>query len=154
MKKRDNLGVIAPKLASKHTSTIDHTAHEQMQEMLKDWDANMLACINDAKSKFPKDFFIVVETKKEPLMHNVLRNYFVARQSCPTPTYDNTVYRYHRNDEIVELLWVLPSQATCKMMRDRSLEIPAEERELLQYVLDDADGTLLQRSLVINKEIL
>lgn len=154
MKKRDNIGIIAPDLASKHESTIDHTAHEQMQEMLKEWDKNMLECIQDAKSKFHKDFFIVVETKKEPLMHNVLRNYFIARQSCPTPMYDNTVYRYHRNDDIVELLWVLPSKATCDMMRNRALEIPAEERELLQYVLDDADGTLLQRSLIINKEIL
>lgn len=154
MSKKDTVGAIAANLAGKHESTIDHSVHEQMQAMLVEWDKNMFESVEKGKQSFHSDFFIVVETKKEPLMKNVLRNYFIVRQSCPTPMYDNTVYRYHRNDEHIELLWVLPSKDTCYMMKSRALEIPLEERELLQFVLDDADGTLLQKSLIINKEIL
>jgi hypothetical protein len=38
-------------------------------------------------------------------------------------------------------------------MRTRFLELPEEERQLLQYVLDDADGTLLALSKKLNGEI-
>lgn len=154
MKKRETVGSISANLSSQHEQVVDHSSQEQMQEMLVDWDNKIMESVQEGIRKFDRDFFIVVETKKEPLMNNVLRNYFIVRQSCPTPSYDNAVYHYHRSDEHIELLWVLPSKETCAMMKSRSLEIPAEQRELLQFVLDDADGTLLQKSLILNKEIL
>jgi hypothetical protein len=133
---------------------LDHSAEEQMREMLELWETNLLECIERGKKEFPHDFYIVVDTKKEPKMQNVLRNVFIPRSTCPTPTYDNSVYKYHRSDENLEFLWVLPSKSTCSMMKDRALEIPEDQKELLQFVLDDADGTLLRRCKTLNKEII
>jgi hypothetical protein len=99
------------------------------------------------------DFYLVVETKKEPKMQNVLRNYFFHRSSCPTPTYDNTVYKYHKADDRIEFLWVLPSKQVCKMIKDYAVELSADQRELVKFVLDDADGTLLKRCKQLNGEL-
>ena len=86
-------------------------------------------------------------------MKNVIRNYFIHRKTCPTPTYDNVVYRYNFKDEFIELLWVLPSRDTYNMMLNRAVEIPKEQHELLQYVLDDHDGTLLHICKQLNGEL-
>jgi hypothetical protein len=39
------------------------------------------------------------------------------------------------------------------MMKNNPLEIPKEERQLLQFVLEDADGTLLNKCKKLNGEI-
>ncbi len=135
-----------------HATPADHSAEEQMREQLNDYERNVFEAVENGKKQFDYDFYIVVETKKEPKMKNVIRNYFFTRSTCPTPTYDNSVYKYHRSSEQLEFLWVLPSKETCFMMKDHALEIPKEERELLQFVLDDADGTLLKRCKMLNGE--
>ena len=151
--KRETVGKISTDLLW-GAQELDHSPEEQMREMLDLWESNLLECIERGKKEFPHDFYIVVDTKKEPKMQNVLRNVFIPRSTCPTPTYDNSVYKYHRSDENLEFLWVLPSKATCSMMKDRALEIPEDQKDLLQFVLDDADGTLLRRCKKLNKEIV
>lgn len=151
--KRETVGKISTDLLW-GAQELDHSAEEQMREMLELWESNLLECIERGKKEFAHDFYIVVDTKKEPKMQNVLRNVFIPRSTCPTPTYDNSVYKYHRGDENLEFLWVLPSKATCSMMKDRALEIPEDQKDLLQFVLDDADGTLLRRCKTLNKEII
>jgi hypothetical protein len=132
---------------------LDHSAYEQMQQQLEDYENNFIECLEAGKKIYPHDFYIVVETKKEPKLKNVLRNYFIHRQSCPTPTYDNAVHKYHKADDRLEFLWVLPSKETYQMMLSHALEIPSEERDLLQFVLDDADGTLLKKCKKLNGEL-
>lgn len=153
MKKKDTVGKVALDLLLENPTYLDHSAHEQMQEQLNEYEAHIIECIESAKRIYPHDFYIVVETKKEPKLNNVLRNYFIHRATCPTPTYDNVVYKYHRSDDNLEFLWVLPSRDVYRMMMSRALEIPAEERELLQFVLDDSDGTLLRQCKMLNGEI-
>lgn len=136
----------------KDAKLLDYSAHEQMQEMLTDYDKNLMDCIDRGCAMFDKDFFIEVITKKEKLLKNVLRNYFVPRLSCPTPTYDQTVYKYNRTDEFPEFLWVLPSKETYNMMVDRFLEIDESEKQLLQFVLDDSNGDLLRKCKILNGE--
>lgn len=152
MAKRDTVGKTSLDLLQK-SDYLDHSAHEQMQEQLQEYEKNIFECLSSGKKQYDNDFYIVVETKKESKLNNVLRNYFIHRISCPTPTYDNVVYKYHRKEDQIEFLWVLPSKATCKMMRENALEIVPEERELLQYVLDDADGTLLRKCKMLNGEL-
>lgn len=154
MTKRETAGKISLDLLQK-SDYLDHSAHEQMQHQLNetDFETNMMNCMQDGIKKYPSNFYIVVQTKKEPKLSNILRNYYYHRWTCPTPTYDNAVFRYHRADECLEFLWVLPSKATYNMMKNRPLEIPAQERELLQFVLDDADGTLLKICKTLNGEL-
>ena len=136
----------------KGAKLLDYSAHEQMQEMLTDYDKNLMESIERGCSQFDGDFFIEVITKKEKLLKNILRNYFIPRSTCPTPTYDQTVYKYNLKDEFPEFLWVLPSQETYKMMQERFLEISPEEQDLLGFVLADSNGDLLRKCKQLNGE--
>lgn len=147
---RETVGKIAVDLMAKEPETKDPI--EQMREQLSEYEKNFYECLAAHKSVFPGDFYIVVLTKKEPLMQNVLRNYFMARQSCPTPDYDQAVYRYIRADERIDFLWIIPSRDTCKLFKKNALQIHPTERELLNFVLAFADGSLFKLCKELNGE--
>ena len=98
------------------------------------------------------DFYVVVNTKKERLMDNVIRNYFYHRKSCPTPEWDQVVYKYKYSSGELEFMWVVPSMHTCKMFKENLLSIDKKEKELLQFVLDYEDGTLFRLAKKENGE--
>lgn len=150
-KKRKTIGKISRDLTIKNEK-IDHTPREQMLEQLTDYDKNIHECIESSKKKYDSDFYIVVLTKKERLMQNVIRNYFLARGSCPTPEYDQTVYKYKKNAGIVEYLWTVPAADTCTYLIANALTLPEQERDLLEFVMDFLDGTLLRHSKKLNGE--
>ncbi len=147
---RENVGKIASDLLEKKEGPIDVV--EQRRAMQEKYIDNLIECAYSNKSVFTGDFFIVVETKTEPLIPNVARNYFFARQTCPTPTYDESVYRYIREDDKIEYLWTLPSKEACYYLRDHAVETHPEQRQLLLFVLSFFDGTLLQRCQELNHE--
>lgn len=149
--KKQTMGAIALDLV-KSASDNTHNAHDQMQESLTDWDKNIFECVDRLKAQFISDFYLVVITKKEKLLENVLRNYFTGRLSCPTPDYDQTVYRFDRKKEVLEFLWVVPSKDTCLSLKNNALEVHPEERQLLQFVLDFADGSLFRKAKELNGE--
>ncbi len=146
---RQKVGKISYDLWNKKPEAAD--PYEQMREQLSDYDKELFSCLEQAKKTYPGDFYVVVITKKERLMPNVMRNYFFARSTCPTPDYDQTVYLYTKVDDSVEFLWVIPSKQACLYMLNNVLEI--QEKELLQFVLDFSDGTLMKKALILNKEI-
>lgn len=150
--KRKTVGQISSELIVNGMDNT-HSAEEQMREQLNDYELNINESIRKGKSEYTSDFFVVVLTKKERLMKNVLRNYFITRITCPTPEYDQAVYRYDRKKESVDFLWVVPSKHTCEMYKKYTLEVPKEEYELLRFVLDFEDGTLFKQALLFNKEI-
>lgn len=123
------------------------------REMHKDYEDNIYQCIARGQKDIDGDFFVVVETKKERLLPNVMRNYFFYRHSCPTPTTDQTVYKYHDKDSRLEFLWVVPSKDTCEHFAMNALQVSPEEKGLLHFVLSYRDGTLLQRCKQENKEL-
>lgn len=150
---RKTVGKHSVDLLSKKPETRDPIALQR--EMQREFEQNLTSCMERGKRTFVgKDFFVVVETKREPLMENVIRNYFFFRQSCPTPTYDNTVYHYHSNGDWMEFLWVVPSKDTCELFKRNALNIHPEERDLLDNVLLFFDGSLLELAKRLNGEVL
>ena len=87
---RPTVGRVATDLMKKQPDTLSPI--EQMRENLTDYEKNVYECIATHRKVFPGVFYIVVLTKRERLLNNVIRNYFLARLSCPTPDYDQTVY--------------------------------------------------------------
>jgi hypothetical protein len=150
MKKKPTVGKVATDLLAK--PEIQHTVIDQMRENLTDYDKNIFLCVEQAKKTFPGDFYVVVECKKERLLHNVIRNYFFARHSCPTPTWDQTVYKYHKDREWLEFLWVIPSQDACEYLTINKHYVAESEYELLKFVLSYNDGTLLEQAKKLNGE--
>jgi len=125
---------------------------ELEREIHKDYEKNLSICIDSGIKNYDTDFFVVVLVKKERLLENVLRNLFLHRSTCPSPEYDQSVYKYHRTTGAIEFIWVVPSKETCEMFTLNALQIVGGERSLLTYVLDFSDGTLLRKSKELNGE--
>ena len=148
--KKKTVGALSAELQSKDPESRDPIELER--EMHTDYEKNFWECLNSYKKECDTDFYIVVLTKKERIMQNVLRNYFFARSTCPTPDYDQAVYRYDALNEKVEFLWVIPSRDTCFLLKENALHVAPEEKELLKFVLDFADSTLYNLAKKLNKE--
>lgn len=112
----------------------------------------LIACVNIHKAFFPADFFIVVITKTEPLMPNVMRNFFAARLSCPTPDYDQSVYKYDHKKEEITYLWTIPSKDACIYLLNNASSVDKSEQDLLKFVQSFSDGTLFRIAQVMNHE--
>jgi len=113
---------------------------------------HLFEAVENGKKQFHGDFFIVVLSKRERLLTKVFRNYFFARQSCPTPTYDQTVFRYLRNDDVIEFIWTVPDLETATVFKANRHQVAPEEMELLKFVLDFYDGTLDKIAKTLNNE--
>lgn len=149
---RETVGSLSRSLMLKEPDTRDPIELER--EMHKDYEKNILLCIEDGKKYYKNFFYIIVITKKERLMPNVLRNYFFHRSSCPTPDYDQALYRYTIHDDKIEFLWVIPSKDTCLTFTHNVTQIVPEELGLLRFILDFADGTLYKKTKQLNGEEL
>lgn len=150
-KREKTVGQLSQELLQKEPEQASAIDYEQ--EIHKGYVDHILECAERSKAIYPEDFYIVVETKKEKLMPNVIRNYIFGRSSCPTPSYDQTVYRFHRQNEKIEFLWVVPSRDICHLLVDNALNVDNEERDLLNFVLDFNDKTLLKRAKILNGEV-
>lgn len=150
MQKRETVGKIATSLMQKQDIPISPIEIER--EAHKDYGKNLLQCFDEARKIYPDNFFLVVITKKEPLLENVLRNYFFHRSTCPTPDYDQAVYRYVKKDDAIEFLWVIPSKDACLYLKKNAKLVIPDEHSLLNYVLRFADGTLYAWAKRLNDE--
>lgn len=148
--KRKTVGAVAKELASKEAPT--RSAYELSQAALKEWEQGVIECIDNNKRVFTGDFFVVVLTKRERLMHNVFRNFYHAQLSCPTPNYDQAVYRYSRRDDAVDFIWVIPDRETCHVYIEQSSQVHPEEYEFLKLIQEFKDGTLFELALKLNGE--
>lgn len=144
-KTKKKLGQISQELIqSQIDSPPTHTFEEQGKEMMTGYVDNLIECSKNGVKQFPqKDFFIVVRTKKEPLMLNVLRNYFTPQAFCPRPDYDQAVFLYKHKDEVIEHIWVVPDRDVCLyflMYPDNATN--DDERAMVDFIQKFADKKL------------
>jgi hypothetical protein len=116
------------------------------REVNKDYYAEINKAINCHKD-WTDPFYVVVLTKKERLMENVVRRYFIARKSLPTPQWDQTCWRFDPKSGDLRFIWCLPDENTAKWMAGNPTEIPTEQYQLLKFVLDMLDKKLYRRYL-------
>ncbi len=147
---RETVGKISSELLQKTPESRDPI--ELQRAMQSEYIHELKECITSHIKLFDDDFYIVVITKNEKLMPNVFRNYFSARLSCPTPDYDQAVFKYFKQTEHAQFLWVIPSKDACCHLRDNASHIVPEEQELLKYVLQFFDGSLLKLAKKMNNE--
>jgi hypothetical protein len=148
---RQTVGSLSTDLQLKQTHAV--SVIDQMRENLTDFEKNVHECVETHKSKFPNDFFVIVITKKERLMENVIRNYFFARLTCPTPDYDQIVYKYDSKNDHIQFIWVIPSRDTCFLLIENWQQVTAVERELLNFIMKFKMGKLMKLAQELNKEI-
>lgn len=149
---RDNVGVISKKILEKDGELVN--ARDTLSGREQRYEKKLLETIDDGKKSHPNQvFYIQIITRKPKVLQGTaVDNRFVVRLSCPTPTYHQTVFKYHPKADDIELLWTLPDLFICEMIRDNSLFIDPEIKESSSYVLDFYDGTLDKLCKKLNNE--
>jgi len=133
-------------------STDKHEVNDIIPEEFKDITKKLENIVLDGVKTYIGNFFVVIESKRERLMPNVVRNYIFHRLSCPTPHYDQTVYAYNRQKDEIECLWSIPEKHTVQAIVENPIEYYSRAPEMTQIALDFNDGTLLHRALEIVKK--
>lgn len=148
---RDTVGKIALELQKKAPETTD--VNEQGEWMTQNYLAELYECLLDYKVKNTNtDFFIEVQTVKTRLLTNVIRNYFIARLSCPTPNYDQTVWQYKYKDDELFLVWTIPNREHCFKLLENVAIIDPSIKELTDNVVAFATGELYRLCKKLNNE--
>jgi hypothetical protein len=123
------------------------TVEETLDEMTPKYFAELkLACEGNEKN-FDPPFYVVVLRKKEFWTDNVLRQWFVARQTRPSPkilrqdypNHDHDVWKYDQRTGDVALQWTLPTaQDSDSILRNAQYY----HSDLLHWITDFNKGTL------------
>ena len=150
MKNKKKVGELAYELLSKPEKNV--SVIDQTRANLEAFEKNMFECAERGKQEHRGVFYIVVITKKERLMPNVLRNYFFHRTTCPTPDWDQSVYQYNPSDDAFVYLWSVPAKDVCEYLLHHKLVVDHTEHELLKNVLDFYNGKLLAKAQELNGE--
>lgn len=140
-KKNDEINAIDLQKEIHKGTFSDRSYEDQVQEAVK------RGCKN-----FEEDFFVVVLFKKERLLQNVLRQYFFPRISCPTPQYDQVVYKYEKKKEKISFIWVIPDIQSCRHIPDFGPLLPEEQQQFVQFIRDFRWGRLDKLCAKLNGE--
>lgn len=99
---------------------------QSVEETLEAWGPDFAIelenCIQDNKDKFDGPFYIFVLTKKEMWATNLVRNWFIARNTAPDmgpmmldyPHATKTLYKIDPRAGALELVWTLPGLEDCR----------------------------------------
>lgn len=147
--KKKKVGAASLELSAKAPESRDPI--ELQREMMKDYCDEVIKCAMHGKQYYKGTFYVVVITKKERLMHNVLRSYYLHRKTCPTPDWDQAVYKFE--NESFSILWVIPAKDIADMLYHNAVEVVPEERDLRDFVIDFYSGKLLTVCKKLNGEM-
>lgn len=136
-------------------------AVEMQQEILKGTNSkkSFIEEIEDAARRgkndpsFEGEFYVICLVKKERLLQNILRPYFFYRQSCPTPEFDQTVYKVTKSDNL-EYLWTIPDVHTCNAIMANRDNLPPDHDLLIEMVNAFMNGDLEKYAKKLNKELI
>ena len=153
-KSKTTVGAAASKLQEKASEYTAEDLQKAIQESNDEgsFENQVRECVERGCVQFDHDFYVVVLFKKEKIMHNVIRQYFIPRLSCPTPEWDQTVYYFNRSIGEIHLLWSIPDKNICEYMLSPMYIPEVSEFELYKYVQAFNDGSLLKESKKRNKE--
>ena len=114
---------------------------ETLEAMSPKYIEHLLTTIKDRQNDFDGPFYIVVLRKKEPWALNVLRQWYVPRQTRPSPyvlredypNHDHDVWCIDPKTTEISLQWTLPTAQDSKtILKNASLYDPT----LVQWIQD------------------
>jgi hypothetical protein len=151
IEKRETVGQISAKLHQQDHGK--YNVRDVTEQVTKTFNEDLKgAAIDGIKKGFIGDFFIVGLQKTEKLA-KVIRTFFFARKSPPSPNYDQIVYKYHRSAGMFELVWTIPSRPTCIFMMKNLGNLHSSLSNLVMDVMRFSNGTLHKWCRQLNGEI-
>lgn len=115
------------------------TVDDVIQEMGPQYIADLEKCADDNSGRYEYPFYILVMSKKEMWATNVIRNFFIARQTKPKmyelmveyPNNVKTLYMVTAGG--MQLLWSLPDFEACKSIVSHP---DSHDPQLLKWIDD------------------
>jgi hypothetical protein len=150
---RKTAGQISQELQAKAVDEKPVDVREQTQNMFADYMDNVFKAVDEGLKTHEGDFYVIVLTKSEPLMPNIIRNYFLSGPACPTPNYDQAVFKYHRDSDDIEFIWQIPNRDMSIWMLENKPLVDPSEYGILKMIEDFASGDLLQKARILNGEV-
>ncbi len=112
----------------------------------------LLAAVDRGCSEKTGDFYIAIILRSEVISPNVFRQQYVVSSSCPSPTFDQSVFKYTRADGKIDYLWTVPNEDACLYLKSNAWLVDKEEQWMLSFVLQYYSGKLLQLAKRLNGE--
>ena len=132
--------------------------YESAENALKNYFKEIEKCINTHKKMAvfkDNDFYVWVAIKREQLLSRItptIRYYYMGVLACPRPFYDQNVYKYHRNLNAIEELWMMPDMETCGYLVKNKNILNKHEQRLLEYYKRYESGDLYRLMKTLNDE--
>lgn len=132
--------------AKKHD---DIDLRELQTEFNKDYMDNLTEAAMRGKKRHPgfDKYYVCVLMKRERLMNKVLRNYFITRVTCPSPSHDMTVYSFDAKTDDLKFLWLIPDKEVCAKVYANRYTNP---NEITKYVVDFMEGRTREAAMKLN----
>ncbi len=101
------------------------------------------------------NFYVIILTKQERHLKNVIRFYYYYRNSCPTPHHDQTVFRYIKDGDELEFLWTIPDKVSCSALINalQTGNVHPEQERLAHMSLAYIEGDLDTYCKKLNHEL-
>lgn len=124
-----------------------YTVGEMLEGIGPKFAAELEKTINDNLGKYKSPFYVLALTKKEFWADNVVRNWFIARQTAPYaldmminyPHHTKTLYVINGDRGDLKVAWSLPGYEDCKSI----LKTPdSYNPELVGWIKDCFNGDL------------
>lgn len=150
---QDTVGSQILNIASRQLDKISAT--EAWDRKKDDYLSELIHAAETNRTKFDGDFFIVVNIKLEKIFESALpvfHEYYIAQSTCPTPNYDQTLYKFNAVKEQIEYIWTIPDRETAHYLIANKEIVDKSEHELLNFVLQFADGSLYKLCKKLNNE--
>lgn len=118
-----------------------YTVEEILEGMGPKFAQELEKSVNDSIDKFRSPFYIFVLTKKEMWADNIIRNWFVPRQTPPYasemmrdyPNHTKTLYVINSDKGDLKVAWSIPAKEDCRSI----LKTPDTfNPELVQWIKD------------------
>lgn len=151
-KPRKKLGKIVADILENTRPNETVSVRDVGESVFSDFDKEMQLCIDRGLAQFPGNFHIVLLIEIPKLYRGqVVRAYYIPRISCPTPGYDQTVWRYNRDSGSLNLLWTIPAREICDDIRN-GVVISDMNKESMRYATAFLDGSLMKKVKELNNE--
>lgn len=136
-------------MEKRETSNV--TVQDVRSTGLENYDRDLYKCFDTKKKDYQGIFYIVSTFRKDPVSGKV-NTLFWSRNSCPTPQFDQSVYQCHKDWSGPLFMWTLPSEEYALALRENAYACPPEQYQLLRFVLDYYNGTLLHVAKKLSNE--
>lgn len=154
---KETVGAASLRLRAQEDMKIDPVELQRAMQKGNDpedsYESHLIQTVERGKKAYNRKFFIVVLFQKDRLMKNVVRQKFLHRMSCPTPSFDQTVYSYDPIEEELIYHWSIPEPHAVNHFYFGLAEVEPEYRQLAEFCRDFRNGELDKKCASLNGEV-